>query len=70
LPGGTLGHLVAGRTNTEIARDLFISDRTVSVYVTNVLRKTGTANMTDRATTLPPDVDAHVMLLTPLGTCS
>jgi DNA-binding CsgD family transcriptional regulator len=38
-----LSHLVAGRTNTEIARDLFISDKTVSVHVTNVLRKTGTA---------------------------
>ncbi len=44
-----LGHLVAGRTNAEIARDLFISDKTVSVHVTNVLRKTGTANRVEAA---------------------
>jgi len=44
-----LGHLVAGRTNAEIARDLFISDKTVSVHVTNVLRKTGTANRIEAA---------------------
>lgn len=44
-----LGHLVAGRTNAEIARDLFISDKTVSVHVTNVLRKTRTANRIEAA---------------------
>jgi DNA-binding CsgD family transcriptional regulator len=44
-----LSHLIAGRTNTEIARDLFISDKTVSVHVTNVLRKTGTANRMEAA---------------------
>jgi DNA-binding CsgD family transcriptional regulator/tetratricopeptide (TPR) repeat protein len=44
-----LGHLVAGRTNLEIARDLIISDKTVSVHVTNVLRKTGTADRIDAA---------------------
>jgi len=44
-----LSHLVAGRTNAEIARDLFISDKTVSVHVTNVLRKTGTANRIEAA---------------------
>jgi DNA-binding NarL/FixJ family response regulator len=44
-----LSHLVAGRTNAEIARDLFISDKTVSVHVTNVLRKTGTHNRIDAA---------------------
>ncbi|NMM24739.1 MAG: AAA family ATPase, partial [Phycicoccus sp.] len=37
-----LSHLVAGRTNPEIARDLFISDKTVSVHVTNLMRKMGT----------------------------
>jgi len=44
-----LSHLVAGRTNAEIARDLFISDKTVSVHVTNVLRKTGTPNRIEAA---------------------
>jgi DNA-binding CsgD family transcriptional regulator/tetratricopeptide (TPR) repeat protein len=44
-----LAHLVAGRTNAEIARDLFISDKTVSVHVTNVLRKTGTPNRIEAA---------------------
>ena len=44
-----LGHLVAGRTNAAIARDLFISDKTVSVHVTNVLRKTGTASRIEAA---------------------
>jgi Bacterial regulatory proteins, luxR family/AAA ATPase domain len=43
------GHLVAGRTNAEIARDLFISRKTVSVHVTNLLRKTGTANRIEAA---------------------
>jgi DNA-binding CsgD family transcriptional regulator len=44
-----LGHLMAGRTNAEIARDLFISDKTVSVHVTNLLRKTSTTNRIDAA---------------------
>jgi DNA-binding CsgD family transcriptional regulator len=44
-----LSHLVAARTNAEIARDLFISDKTVSVHVTNVLRKTGTPNRIEAA---------------------
>jgi len=44
-----LTHLVVGRTNTEIARDLFISDKTVSVHVTNLLRKTGTASRVEVA---------------------
>ena len=44
-----LGHLVAGRTYTEIARTLYISDKTVSVHVSNLLRKTGTTNRIEAA---------------------
>jgi DNA-binding CsgD family transcriptional regulator/tetratricopeptide (TPR) repeat protein len=36
-----LGHLVADRTYSEIAAALFISEKTVSVHVSNLLRKTG-----------------------------
>jgi DNA-binding NarL/FixJ family response regulator len=39
-----LGHLVAGRTYAEIAAALFLSEKTVSVHVSNMLRKTGSAN--------------------------
>jgi DNA-binding CsgD family transcriptional regulator len=39
-----LGHVVAGRTYREIARDLVISEKTVSVHISNLLRKTGAAN--------------------------
>jgi DNA-binding CsgD family transcriptional regulator len=45
-----LTHLVAGRTYAEIASALFISEKTVSVHVSNVLRKTGTMNRVDAAT--------------------
>ena len=37
-----LAHLVANRTNAEIAKALFISEKTVSVHVSNLLHKTGT----------------------------
>ena len=37
-----LAHLVANRTNAEIAGALFISEKTVSVHVSNLLRKTET----------------------------
>ncbi|MEO6512902.1 MAG: LuxR C-terminal-related transcriptional regulator, partial [Nocardioides sp.] len=37
-----LAHLVANRTYAEIAAALFISEKTVSVHVSNLLRKTGT----------------------------
>jgi DNA-binding CsgD family transcriptional regulator len=39
-----LSHLVAGRTYTEIAKALFISDKTVSAHVSNLLRKTETSS--------------------------
>jgi DNA-binding CsgD family transcriptional regulator len=39
-----LAHLVAGRTYAEIANALFISEKTVSVHVSNLLRKTGTTS--------------------------
>jgi DNA-binding CsgD family transcriptional regulator/tetratricopeptide (TPR) repeat protein len=39
-----LSHLVAGRTYGEIASTLFISEKTVSVHVSNLLRKTGTSS--------------------------
>jgi DNA-binding CsgD family transcriptional regulator len=39
-----LGHLMAGRTYRQIAERLVISQKTVSVHISNMLRKTGTAN--------------------------
>ena len=44
-----LRQLVAGRTYAEIARDLFISEKTVSVHVSNLLRKTGTSSRIELA---------------------
>jgi DNA-binding CsgD family transcriptional regulator len=39
-----LAHLAAGRTNREIARSLFISERTVGIHVSRVLAKLGVGN--------------------------
>jgi DNA-binding NarL/FixJ family response regulator len=36
--------LTLGRSNTEIAAELFISPRTAGVHVTNILRKLGVTN--------------------------
>ncbi|MFI7066982.1 LuxR C-terminal-related transcriptional regulator [Kribbella sp. NPDC050124] len=42
-----LAYLVDGRTNAEIADELYISHKTVSVHVSNVLRKTDTSSRRD-----------------------
>jgi DNA-binding CsgD family transcriptional regulator len=44
-----LAHIVAGRTYAEIARALVVSEKTVSVHVSNMLRKTSTANRVELA---------------------
>jgi DNA-binding CsgD family transcriptional regulator len=55
LPGLTprereiLAHIVAGRTYGEIARELVLSEKTVSVHVSHLLHKTGTANRVELA---------------------
>jgi DNA-binding NarL/FixJ family response regulator len=44
-----LAFLVAGRSNGEIAKELVISDKTVSVHVSNILRKTGSSSRVEAA---------------------
>jgi DNA-binding NarL/FixJ family response regulator len=44
-----LAHVVAGRTYAEIARELVISEKTVSVHIAHRLHKTGTANRIELA---------------------
>jgi DNA-binding NarL/FixJ family response regulator len=44
-----LALLVAGRSNGEIAKELFISDKTASVHVSNILRKTATSSRVEAA---------------------
>ncbi|HET7279348.1 MAG TPA: AAA family ATPase [Dermatophilaceae bacterium] len=44
-----LRHLVAGRTYAEIAGALFLSEKTVSSHISNMLRKTGAANRVELA---------------------
>jgi DNA-binding CsgD family transcriptional regulator/tetratricopeptide (TPR) repeat protein len=45
-----LGVLAEGRTNREIARRLFISERTVAVHVGNILAKLGVSGRVEAAT--------------------
>ncbi|MDQ2836060.1 MAG: response regulator transcription factor [Actinomycetota bacterium] len=42
-----LGLIADGRTNRQIARSLYISEKTVSVHVTNLLAKLGAAGRTE-----------------------
>ena len=44
-----LEHLVLGETYSQIARSLFLSEKTVSVHVSSLLRKTGTTNRVELA---------------------
>jgi DNA-binding CsgD family transcriptional regulator len=44
-----LRSLASGRSNKEIAAELFISDKTVSVHVSNILAKLGAASRTEAA---------------------
>jgi DNA-binding CsgD family transcriptional regulator len=44
-----IAYLVAGRTYAEIARELVISEKTVSVHVSNMLHKTGASNRVELA---------------------
>ena len=45
-----LAHVVAGRTYAETAGALHLSQKTVSSHISNILRKTGTANRVELAT--------------------
>jgi len=44
-----LEHIIAGRTNSEIAAALFISEKTAGAHVSNILRKTQTRNRVEAA---------------------
>jgi predicted ATPase/DNA-binding CsgD family transcriptional regulator len=44
-----LQHLVEGRTNRQIARSLFISEKTASVHVSNIMSKLGATNRSEAA---------------------
>jgi DNA-binding CsgD family transcriptional regulator/tetratricopeptide (TPR) repeat protein len=44
-----LRHLMEGRTNRQIARALFITEKTASVHVSNIMSKLGAANRSEAA---------------------
>ena len=44
-----LVHVIAGRSNGEIAKVLFISEKTVGTHVSNILRKSGTSTRVEAA---------------------
>ena len=44
-----LGLVAQGRSNGEVARQLFISTKTVSVHVSNILAKLGASGRTEAA---------------------
>jgi DNA-binding NarL/FixJ family response regulator len=44
-----LQELASGRSNKEIASELFISGKTVSVHVSNILAKLGASSRTEAA---------------------
>ena len=60
--GDVLALLVKGDSNRQIARALFISDRTVAVHVSRILDKLGVRNRTEAAT-----LGAHLGLATASG---
>ena len=44
-----LRSIAAGKTNKEIAHELFICVRTIDTHVSNILEETGTTNLTEAA---------------------
>ena len=53
-----LSHVVAGRTYSEIAAALVLSEKTVSAHISHMLRKTGAANRMELAA-LAARTDTH-----------
>jgi DNA-binding NarL/FixJ family response regulator len=41
--------VAAGRTNRQIGEELFVSEKTASVHVSNILRKLGVTSRVDAA---------------------